>query len=215
MRNGISITVSRSDRRRLQALVADRNASQKHVWRAEIVLLTADGLGTNEIMRRTAKSKTCVWRWQERFMEEGFEGLLRDKTRPSRIEPLKADVAERVVAMTLTDPPGEGKRSHEALKSVANAMRLYALKRPALIASIHRGNVVGLSRETSRSRSAVKTECAEQSGRRLPIRCADWFPYALVVDPVVDPELRLNARGGNSRHHVGLVDSRRNTSRRL
>src|ERR1700724_2310545 len=107
MRNGNSITVSRSDRRRLQALVADRNASQKHVWRAEIVLLTADGLGTNEIMRRTAKSKTCVWRWQERFMEEGFEGLLRDKTRPSRIEPLKADVAERVVAMTLTDPPGE------------------------------------------------------------------------------------------------------------
>src|SRR4030081_3761495 len=102
MRNGISITVSRSDRRRLQALVADRNASQKHVWRAEIVLLTADGLGTNEIMRRTAKSKTCVWRWQERFMEEGF-----DKTRPSRIEPLKADVAERVVAMTLTEPPGE------------------------------------------------------------------------------------------------------------
>ena len=75
MRNGISINVSRSDRRRLQALVADRNASQKHVWRAEIVLLTADGLGTNEIMRRTAKSKTCVWRWQERFMEEGFEGL--------------------------------------------------------------------------------------------------------------------------------------------
>jgi transposase len=107
MRNGISITVSRPDRRRLQALVADRNASQKHVWRAEIVLLTADGLGTNEIMRRTAKSKTCVWRWQERFMEEGFDGLLRDKTRPSRIEPLKADVAERVVAMTLTDPPGE------------------------------------------------------------------------------------------------------------
>jgi transposase len=76
-------------------LVADRNASQKHVWRAEIVLLTADGLGTNEIMRRTAKSKTCVWRWQERFMEEGFDGLLRDKTRPSRIEPLKANVAER------------------------------------------------------------------------------------------------------------------------
>src|SRR3979409_214178 len=107
MRNGISITVSRSDRRRLQALVADRNASQKHVWRAEIVLLTADGLGTNEIMRRTAKSKACVWRWQEGFMEKGFEGLLRDKTRPSRIEPLKADVAERVVAMTLTDPPGE------------------------------------------------------------------------------------------------------------
>ena len=49
---------------------------------AEIVLLTADGLGTVEIMRRTGKSKTCVWRWQERFAAEGVDGLLRDKTRP-------------------------------------------------------------------------------------------------------------------------------------
>jgi len=32
---------------------------------------------------------------------------LRDKTRPSRIPPLGPDVAERVVALTLKDPPGE------------------------------------------------------------------------------------------------------------
>jgi len=69
MRNGITITVTRSDRRRLQSLIRDRNAPQKHVWRAEIVMLSADGLGTNGIMRRTGKSKTCVWRWQERFAE--------------------------------------------------------------------------------------------------------------------------------------------------
>ena len=99
--------VSAADRKRLQALIRDRNAAQKHVWRAEIVLLSADGVGTNEIMRRTGKSKTCVWRWQQRFMEEGFDGLLRDKTRPSRIRPLGKDVAERVVALTLQDPPAE------------------------------------------------------------------------------------------------------------
>jgi transposase len=107
MRTGISIKLKASDRRRLHALVRDRNAPQKHVWRAEIVLLSASGLGTNEIMRRTAKSKTCVWRWQERFMEEGFDGLLHDKTRPSRIAPLGRDVADRVVALTQSDPPGE------------------------------------------------------------------------------------------------------------
>jgi transposase len=55
----------------LEALARNRNAAQKHVWRAQIVLLSADGLGTNEIMRRTGKSKTCVWRWQERFAKEG------------------------------------------------------------------------------------------------------------------------------------------------
>jgi len=107
MRTGVSITVSPADRRRLRSVVRDRNAAQKHVWRAQIVLLTADGIGTVEIMRRTGKSKTCVWRWQKRFMEEGFVGLLRDKTRPPRIPPLESNVAERVVALTLTDPPAE------------------------------------------------------------------------------------------------------------
>lgn len=107
MRPGTTINLSSADRRRLEALVRDRNTAQKHVWRAEIVLLSAEGIGTNEIMRRTGKSKTCVWRWQERFAEEGFEGLLRDKTRPSRVPPLGSDVSERVVALTLTDPPAE------------------------------------------------------------------------------------------------------------
>ena len=35
-----------ADRRRLTALATDRNAAQKHVWRAEIVLLSADGVGS-------------------------------------------------------------------------------------------------------------------------------------------------------------------------
>jgi transposase len=107
MRTGISITLKPSDRRRLKALARDRNAPHKHVWRAEIVLFSADGVGTNEIMRRTGKSKTCVWRWQERFMQEGYDGLLRDKTRPSRIPRLGSNIIERVVTLTQTDPPAE------------------------------------------------------------------------------------------------------------
>ena len=129
MRTGISITVSASDRDRLAALVKDRNAAQKHAWRAEIVLLSADGIGTNEIMRRTGKSKTCVWRWQERFMEEGLEGLLRDKTRPSRIEPLGNEVAERVVALTLGDPPGEMTHWTGALMAKASGLSISSVQR--------------------------------------------------------------------------------------
>jgi len=107
MRTGISIILKPADRRRLAALARDRNAPHKHVWRAEIVLLSAAGVGTNEIMRQTGKSKTCVWRWQERFMQQGYDGLLRDKTRPSRIPPLGPDIAERVVMLTQTEPPTE------------------------------------------------------------------------------------------------------------
>ena len=107
MRQGITVEVNSADRARLQAIVADRNSRQKHVWRARIVLMTADGVGTNTIMRQTGKSKVTVWRWQERFMAQGVDGLLRDKTRPSRIPRLPATVHERTVALTLTDPPGE------------------------------------------------------------------------------------------------------------
>jgi hypothetical protein len=56
MRTGISFTVLPADRRRLLALVKDRKAPQKHVWRAEIVLLSAGGAGTNVIMRQTGRS---------------------------------------------------------------------------------------------------------------------------------------------------------------
>ena len=92
MRTGIDITVSAACRQRLEASAADRNTPHKHVWRACIVLLTADGLGTGAIMAATGKSKTCVWRWQERFMREGVDGLLRNKTRPPGVAPLCSDV---------------------------------------------------------------------------------------------------------------------------
>ncbi|MCJ2048358.1 IS630 family transposase [Methylobacterium sp. J-070] len=107
MRSGLSFTLPASDRLRLEALVADRNTPQKHVWRARIVLLSADGLGTHAIMREAGVSKTAVWRWQERFAQEGMDGLLRDKTRPACIRPLGPEVAARVVALTQGEPPGE------------------------------------------------------------------------------------------------------------
>ena len=107
MRKGIVVDVSAEDRARLAAITANRNSPQKHVWRARIVLLTAEGLGTAAIMRQTGKSKSVVWRWQERFMRAGVEGLLRDKTRPSRKPPLDKAVIARVVERTAGDPPGE------------------------------------------------------------------------------------------------------------
>jgi len=95
---GITIEVDSASRACLDATVTDRNSAQKHAWRARIVLLTAADAGTSEIMRAAGVSKTVVWPWQQRFMEEGVDGLLRNKTRPSRIAPLSAAVTDRVVA---------------------------------------------------------------------------------------------------------------------
>ena len=117
MRTGIIVEISATDRVRLEAVVADRNSPQKHVWRARIVLMSADGVGTSAIMALTDTSKTTVWRWQARFMEEGVDGcLLHDKTRPPGKLPVAEDKTETVVAMTLKPPP------HEATHWTARAM---------------------------------------------------------------------------------------------
>ena len=89
MRKGVEIEVSAADRARLEVIVADRNSPQKHVWRARIILATAEGCGTAAVMRGAGVSKPCVWRWQERFMTEGVAGVLRDQDPP---------VAHRAVA---------------------------------------------------------------------------------------------------------------------
>jgi transposase len=107
MRAGIVVNVTPEDRRRLEAIVAERSAPQKHVWRAKIILATAEGCGTFEVMRRSGKSKPVVWRWQERFMAEGVDGLLRDKTRKPGKAPLPAETVQRVVDLALGPPPGE------------------------------------------------------------------------------------------------------------
>lgn len=43
--------------------------------------LMDEGLAGRAIMERRGKFKTCIWRWQERFMQEGIDGLLHDAGR--------------------------------------------------------------------------------------------------------------------------------------
>jgi transposase len=116
----ICIHVSAANRGRLEAIIADRNSSSKAVWRAEIVLATADDLGTTAIMKRTGKSKPCVWRWQERYVEEGVDGLLRDKTRPPGKKPLSVAVKRKVLTKTAGETPPDA--THWSVRSMATAI---------------------------------------------------------------------------------------------
>jgi transposase len=119
-RDDICIHVSPANRARLEAIIEDRNSSSKAVWRAEIVLATADCLGTNAIMKRTGKSKPCVWRWQERYVEEGVDGLLRDKTRPPGKKPLSAALKRKVLTKTASETPPDV--THWSVRSMATAI---------------------------------------------------------------------------------------------
>ena len=125
MRTGIAVSVTPEDRRRLEEVAQDRNSPQKHAARARALLATADGLGTAEIMRRSGLSKPAVWRWQERFMREGVDGLLRDKTRKPGKAPLPAETVAKVVELTLGDPPGE--TTHWTVRAMAKTVGIGAV----------------------------------------------------------------------------------------
>ena len=55
-----------------------------------------------------------------RYIEEGIEGLLRDKTRPSRIPPLSDAVKLAVLTKTATEEPADA--THWSRASMAEAI---------------------------------------------------------------------------------------------
>jgi transposase len=118
-RSDICLYLGPADRAELQALITNRNTPRKLVWRAGIVLVTADGHGTFEIMRRTGMSKPTVWRWQERYLDEGVPGLKRDKTRPSRVPPLPMETRLKVITKTVQESPPNATHWSRALMAEA------------------------------------------------------------------------------------------------
>jgi transposase len=114
--------ISARDRARLEAIVADRNRSQKHVARARLVLLSAERLNVAMVARRVGISRPAVWRWQQRFAETGVDGLVRDKGRKPGKTPLARSTVHQVVTLTCSEPEGEA--THWTGRMMAKAVGL-------------------------------------------------------------------------------------------
>ena len=70
-------------------------------------------------MAEAGKTKTCVWRWQERFMRAGVDGLLRDGSRPPGKAPVAPERVAAIVRLTQEPPPHEA--THWTLRAMAKA----------------------------------------------------------------------------------------------
>src|ERR1700732_245394 len=120
MAQTVCIFLGEEDRTRLAAIVGDRNRPQKHVQRARIVLLSADRLPVLAVASRTDASRPAVWRWQQRFAEQGVDGLLRDKTRKPGKKPLPAATVAKILALPCGKPPRQA--THWTGRMVAKAV---------------------------------------------------------------------------------------------
>src|SRR5215210_7479095 len=92
------------------------------VWRARIVLMTADGAGTTAMRSATGKSKPTILRGQERYAREGADGLLREAPRGRAFPAALPEQVAAVVERTLHERPPTA--THWTLRSMAKASGL-------------------------------------------------------------------------------------------
>ena len=97
----VNVEVPPRDRDVLASWVRSPSIRAGLARRARIVLLAGDGIGTNEIARRTGVSKLTVILWKKRYAAEGPGGL-EDRPRPGKPRTTD-DVA--IVLATLEPPP--------------------------------------------------------------------------------------------------------------
>ena len=97
----VRVDVPPRDREVLASWVRSPSIPAGLAQRARIVLLAGDGIGTNEIARRTGVSKPTVILWKKRWAAEGTGGL-EDRPRPGKPRVID-DVA--IVLATLEPPP--------------------------------------------------------------------------------------------------------------
>ena len=97
----VTVDVPPRDREVLASWLRSTSIRAGLAQRARIVLLAADGAGTNEIVARTGASKPTVIAWKRRYAAEGIGGL-DDRPKPGR--PRSTDDVAIVLA-TLEPPP--------------------------------------------------------------------------------------------------------------
>lgn len=97
----VGVQVPAADRDVLTSWTRSPSLRAGLVQRARVVLLAADGVGTNEIVRRVGLSKPAVIGWKRRYAAEGIAGL---DDRPKSGRPPVID-AMQIVLATLEPPP--------------------------------------------------------------------------------------------------------------
>jgi hypothetical protein len=77
------VLLSYEQREELENMIRRGTTEHRLVQRARMVLLRADGVPVLEIARRLMVDRNNVWRWCDRYLAHGLDGL-RDRPRPGR-----------------------------------------------------------------------------------------------------------------------------------
>src|SRR3954465_15619441 len=116
-----TVQVPEVDRRGLQRRVRDKAAPARQVERARIVLLAADEMPGKQIAEMVGCAEGTVVTWRGRYAEHGLAGL-EDLPRPGKPSPLPETLRDRVLELTLTEPPDQFGATHWSSRLLASAL---------------------------------------------------------------------------------------------
>src|SRR5215212_7364080 len=116
-----TVEVPDADRRELERRVRDRGAPAREGERARVVLLAADGVPGKQIAAIVGCAEPTVVTWRGRYAERGLAAL-EDLPRPGRPAQLPEELRDRVLELTLTEPPIQYGASHWFSRLLATAL---------------------------------------------------------------------------------------------
>ena len=105
------VEVSDADRRELERRVRDKGAPAREVERARIVLLAAGGMPGQQIATTVGCAEPTVVTWRRRYADHGLAAL-EDLPRPGKPAQLPEALRDRVLELTLTEPPDQFGATH-------------------------------------------------------------------------------------------------------
>src|ERR671916_2262669 len=115
------VQVPDADRGELQRRARDKGAPARVVERARIVLLAAEEVPGKQIAEMVGCAEGTVVTWRGRYADHGLAGL-EDLPRPGKPAQLPEELRDRVLELTLTEPPTRFGATHWSSRLLAAAL---------------------------------------------------------------------------------------------
>jgi len=115
------IILSDQEHEQLTSIVRSRSLPHGLVTRAQIVLMAAEGVTSNEIANKVALSAQSVCKWRQRYLQQGISGL-HDELRPGRPRSVSDEQVATLIRKTLNTKPKKG--THWTIRSMAKETEL-------------------------------------------------------------------------------------------
>jgi transposase len=100
-----TMTLTEEQKHELERWLRRGSTPRKQALRAEMILLTASGVPTSEIVRRLRTTYPTLTRWRHRFEEDGVDGLRRGRTRPAGKAATSQAKIDEILTLTATGQP--------------------------------------------------------------------------------------------------------------